>query len=65
MSPEMKRKLTMVANDVRLENRFTGTEKWSLAGSKDRAGLAADANSFTLQLMNLQNALSRANRVDH
>ncbi len=55
----------MVANDVRPENRFTGTEKWSLAASKDRAGFAADANGFTLQLMNLQNALSRANRTDH
>ena len=60
MPPEMKRKLIMVSHDVRPENRFIDTEKWSLGASKDRAGLAADANGFTLQLMNLQNALSRA-----
>jgi hypothetical protein len=65
MPPEMKRKLTMVANDLRIENQLAGMEKWPPVPSRERAGFGADANSFTLQLMNLQNALSRANRTDH
>jgi hypothetical protein len=64
MPPETKRKLTMVAAEVRMENPSTGPGKWALAASRDRAELAADTNGFTLQLMNLQNALSRANRPD-
>jgi hypothetical protein len=58
----MKPKLTMTAKSVRVENQLTGTEKWPLMASRDRAGFGADVNSFSAQLMNLQNALSRANR---
>jgi hypothetical protein len=65
MPPEIKRKLTIAAKDLRLENQLTGMEKWPPMASKDRAGFSADANSFTLQLMNLQNALSRASRTGH
>ena len=56
----------MVANDLRIENQLAGMEKWPPpVPSRERAGFGADANSFTLQLMNLQNALPRANRTDH
>jgi hypothetical protein len=65
MPPEMKEKMTLVANGVQLENRFAGTEKWPLAASRERAGFATDANRFTLQLVNLQNALGRANGTVH
>ncbi len=65
MPPEMKKKMTMVADTVRLENRLAGAEKWPLMTSRDRARFGADANRFTTQLMNLQNALSRANRTEH
>jgi hypothetical protein len=58
----MKPKTTAAANGVRVETQLAGMEKWPLRTSRDRAGFSADANSFTVQLINLQNALCRANR---
>jgi hypothetical protein len=65
MPPESKQKTVTVATSVPLENQFGGTEKWPLKASKEPARFAADSNSFTLQLVNLQNALSRANRTEN
>ena len=61
----MKLKLEMAANNLRLENRLASTERSPLMVSRGQAGFSPHSTSFSVQLMNLQNALSRVNRTDH